>query len=68
MDTWNRLRAVEGRRERDWKKEGEGSSQRTYICVTHGHRLQCDDGLREGGVGTVWRWETGGEVGTIVIV
>ena len=34
---------------RNWIKEREGTSQRTYIHITHRHRQQCGDGQREGG-------------------
>ena len=44
--------------EGDWMREGEEISVR----VTHGHRQQCGDGLREGNGG----WEVGkGENGDI---
>ena len=43
-DTWNR-QLLEGGRE-DWMKEGEGISQRTYICMTQGHRQHHGDCLK----------------------
>ena len=42
-----------------------------HMCITHGRRHQCGDGLREGGSGTGWRWAAGGgggDLGTSVIV
>ena len=46
----NRLTAVSGEGVRGWMMKGEGTA-REHICMTHGRRQQCGDGLREGGWG-----------------
>ena len=50
-------------------KEGERISQRTdCMCIRHGHKQQCGDGLRKGRVRSGWRWAKGEKIGVSVIV
>ena len=45
-----------------WKRvKGLGKE---HLCVTHRHRQQCSDSLREGRTRTGWRWAKG-EIGDI---
>ena len=48
MDTWNRLTAVRGKEGGgDQMREGEGISQRSYMCDPWTQMTVCGDGLRE---------------------
>ena len=60
------LTAVEEGGRGDWMKEGEGSAKE-HICITHRHRQQCDDGLREGRVEGWVEVSKRGENGTTVM-
>ena len=66
MDTYNRLHIVRGEgKRRDWMKEGEGISQRTYM---HGPWTWTTVwGSPEGtGGGAGWRWAKWGRRRTSV--
>ena len=49
MNIWNRLTTLRGERgDRTGLKKVKGSAKE-HICITHGHRQQRGDGLRDEG-------------------